>query len=246
MENIMKIAALFMISFAVSASALDTTEIDKRIKDLSSDDAKVRIAAIKDLYPLYQSLETGLRNASHDKNPEVVAALMNVDSATPQFIAANETEAAKNCVAYAQAQEIYHRTDWDADGVLEYAQAFKGNNSLLDKKAGDNLVGLIDRTLADAEGAPGKATPRAGYYFKILTKQGAAAKGGAKDYINNGNMTLGYALIAFPAEYGKSGRKSFMINHTGFIYEKNLGAETHTVVEKMTEFDPDKSWVPTE
>ena len=125
------------------------------------------------------------------------------------------------------------------DEVIANAEGDPGKTT---PKAGKNDLELIDELFANAEGNPGKAAPKAGYCFKILTKQGANAPGGAKDYIVNGKMTLGYALIAYPAEYGKTGSNCFMIDNTGRIYQKDLGADTPKIVEKMTEFDPDKTW----
>jgi|GEM_PF-1902733 len=176
-----------------------------------------------------------------------VIAAVAVPSLLRSRMAANETAAAASCKAYAEAQEIYRRTDFDGDGALEYAQAFKGNNSLLEKTAGAGDIALVDRTFAFAEGKPGEATPKAGYLYKILKAQGAHAAGGKKSYLVKDNMTLGYALVAYPATYDSTGRNTFLINHNGTIFQADLGPGTHAMVEEMTEFDPDPAiWVPTE
>jgi hypothetical protein len=259
-------------------------------------------------------------------------------------LAKNETAAAAACKALAEAQEIYRRTDYDMDGVLEYSQCIHGGGRRLDLPAAvvaklpkpteeeqkkvaeligamssdefavrekafkdlaalgakaleqlqtaakdtkdaeianrckrlvkdvqdalapkpqyDNVYGLyiagdqerrlVDKSFAEAEcplgGDPQKATPRNGYLFRALHSQGANAVGKPRNYLVNGNQTLGYAMLAFPKEYGRTGRKCFMISNNGTIYEKDLGdqAKTDEFVKKCDEFDPDKSWTVTE
>ena len=263
--------------------AFDRTELDKKLQEMKDKDPKVRAAALAELASVYVDLETAYLATLSDTSVEVVAARQEFyqkrraelqERIGKPFelqrsrMAANETAAFAACKAYVEAQAIYHRTDYAQTGTLAYAQHLKGDNSLLETKAGmkdltlidevfanaegdpgkttpkagKNDLELIDELFANAEGNPGKAAPKAGYCFKILTKQGANAPGGAKDYIVNGKMTLGYALIAYPAEYGKTGSNCFMIDNTGRIYQKDLGADTPKIVEKMTEFDPDKTW----
>ena len=84
--------------------------------------------------------------------------------------------------------------------------------------------------------------PFQGYYFKILKSQGKHATGGAFDYVANGKMVLGFALVAYPARYGASGIMTFIVNQEGVIYEKDLGDATDEIVAQMTRFDPDSSW----
>jgi hypothetical protein len=86
-------------------------------------------------------------------------------------------------------------------------------------------------------------TPFHGYYFKILTKQGADAQGGELDYVVNGKMIGGFALVAYPAEYRNSGVMTFIVSHQGMVYEKDLGPHTAEVAERMTAFNPNSSWV---
>jgi hypothetical protein len=88
----------------------------------------------------------------------------------------------------------------------------------------------------------GGRTPFHGYYFKILTKQGAAAAGGELEYIVNGKMIGGFALVAYPAEYRNSGVMTFIVNHAGTVFQKDLGPNTAQVAERMTAFNPDKTW----
>jgi hypothetical protein len=165
-------------------------------------------------------------------------------------MAANESAAIACCKTYAEAQDIYRRTDWNGDGVLEYAQSIRGDFSLYEKKAGAGDLQLVDRAFANAEGNPGEATPKAGYCFKVLKAQGPGAPGGKKSYVGDGkHMTLGYALVACPAAYDSTGRNTFIINNTGTVYQCDLGPETHAIVKQMTEYDPkaaDMVWTPTE
>lgn len=86
--------------------------------------------------------------------------------------------------------------------------------------------------------------PFQGYYFKILTKQGKNARGGAMDYVANGKMTRGYALLAYPANWDVTGVKTFIVGPDGVVYEKNLGPKTAEVAAKINQFDPDFSWDP--
>ena len=81
-----------------------------------------------------------------------------------------------------------------------------------------------------------------GYYYRILKAQGKNAAGGAYDYVVKGKMIGGFALVAYPAEYGSSGVMTFIVNHDGVVYQKDLGAETAKIANAMTKFDPDQTW----
>ncbi len=87
-----------------------------------------------------------------------------------------------------------------------------------------------------------KPVPFHGYYFKILTEQGKNAPGGKYNYIINGNMVAGFALVAFPSNWGKSGVMTFVVNQLGKVYQKNLGPDTAKMVREMKSYNPDKSW----
>jgi hypothetical protein len=87
-----------------------------------------------------------------------------------------------------------------------------------------------------------RGAPFEGYYYRVLTAQGPAAPGGRYSYVINGRMVAGYALIAYPAQYGISGVKTFIVNHYGDVYEKDLGAGTATTAPAIKEYNPDKSW----
>ncbi len=88
----------------------------------------------------------------------------------------------------------------------------------------------------------GKQQPFHGYFYRMLTKQGADAKGGAKDYIVNGKMTGGFAFIAYPEKYGDTGIATFILNQNGILYDKDLGNSTTDTATATTEFNPDKTW----
>ena len=85
--------------------------------------------------------------------------------------------------------------------------------------------------------------PYHGYYYKLLTSQGPNAPGGAYDYLVKGRMIGGFAVLAYPARYAASGVMSFMVNHEGAVYEKDLGRGTEELAAKITNFDPDESWI---
>ncbi len=152
------------------------------------------------------------------------------------------------CKTYAEAQDIYRRTDWDGDEVLEYATYVSGDYSLYEKTAGVGDIALVDASFAKASMTNIASTsPKAGYLFKVLYGQGPEAPGGRKSYIDaSGNMTLGYALVAWPATWDGTGRNSFIINNTGTVYQQDLGPNTANIVSVMTEYNPDSLWVVAE
>jgi hypothetical protein len=96
---------------------------------------------------------------------------------------------------------------------------------------------------AEAAVQAGKARePYHGYYYRIIKTQGPAAEGGAMNYVVKGEMIGGFALVAWPAEYGVTGVQTFMVNHRGIVYEKDLGPATGTLARQMMQFNPDKTW----
>lgn len=90
--------------------------------------------------------------------------------------------------------------------------------------------------------AEGEPRPFHGYYFGILTAQGEAAPGGARNFIQNGDMVDGFALVAYPAEYGSSGIMTFVVNQDAIVYEKDLGERTEELARAITEYNPDATW----
>jgi len=148
------------------------------------------------------------------------------------------------CKAYCTAQDIYHRTDYDKDGVLEYSMTINGQFALCDPE-----IMMLDRTFGTAtygEGQP-VITPKFGYLLKVLTEQGPHAKGGKLNYItydkdNRPHLTEGYALVVAPADYKTVGEKTYIVNRDNVIYERDLGPKTLDIFKSMTEFDPDSTW----
>jgi hypothetical protein len=105
---------------------------------------------------------------------------------------------------------------------------------------------LVASAAAEGYTRPEEAQVKAyhGYVYRVLTGQGSNAPGGAKSYLENGNMTRGFALVAYPIEYGQSGIMTFVVNQQGVVFQKNLGDQTATLASAMTVYDPDKSWTP--
>lgn len=163
----------------------------------------------------------------------------------------NELATIDVCAAIAGAQAEY--LSQSHDGTKQYAQRFisdQGQQNGLywsspEGKPRSPLGPLV--VFASEQGYQVQANQHApfhGYYFRELLKQGADAHGGAKTYVVNGKMTGGFAYVAYPAEYGNSGIKTFLINQLGTVYEKDLGKTTSDIAASMTEFNPDKSWKP--
>lgn len=136
---------------------------------------------------------------------------------------------------------------------LEFAQKFASNEGKKDGLYWEAVEGEEESPLgpliarATEEGYAGgldedPPEPFHGYYFKILKAQGEHAKGGAYDYVVDGKMVLGFALVAYPAKYGASGVMTFILNQEGVIYEKGLGEDTASAAAAMTTFDPDDTW----
>ena len=160
----------------------------------------------------------------------------------------NELAAVEVCRGYVAAQMEYAAHDWDADGILEYAQKIIATPG---KKDGLYWEGesdaLVPKSFADAAaallaGQGKKPVPYHGYYFHILKAQGTEAEGGAMDYVVKGEMIGGFAMVAWPAEYGVSGIKTFIVNHHGIVYSKDLGPTTGALARQMIRFNPDKTW----
>ncbi len=101
---------------------------------------------------------------------------------------------------------------------------------------------LVAQATAEGYHADGRRTPFHGYYYKVLTRQGATAPGGALNYLVRGQMIGGFAIVAYPAEYGNSGVMTFLVNHGGTVFQKDLGPQTEKLAARMTSFNPDDSW----
>jgi hypothetical protein len=170
-------------------------------------------------------------------------------------IGKNELSTLQSVRAYVEAQREYASKDRDGDQVLEYAQKFRSTPG---RKDGlywpadlDGEISPLGPLLAEAQNEGYWVKPKEpdaapqpfhGYYFKILTRQGKHAPGGKYDYVINGNMIGGFALVAWPAEYGDSGIMTFIVNQQGRVYQKDLGPQTAKIAAAMKAYDPDSSW----
>src|SRR5262245_10997039 len=170
-------------------------------------------------------------------------------------IGRNELEVLGVMRAYVDAQREYASKDRDGDEVLEYAQKavsspgqtdglywppdLNGEISPLGPWVADAQSEGYFRKLSATDSGP---QPFHGYLFKILTRQGKHAPGGKYDYIINGNMIGGFALVAWPAEYGDSGVMTFIVNQQGRVYQKDLGENTAKIAQKMKAYDPEPGW----
>lgn len=162
----------------------------------------------------------------------------------------HELEAVGVCLAYADAQVAYASKDRNGDGVKEYAQRLVSTPNAKDglywdaadgdeaSPAGPGLTPFREALKPDTT----PAAPFNGYYWRVLTAQGANAPGGAYSYVINGRMIAGFALLAVPAGHRTTGVMSFLVSNQGKVYEKDLGADTLEVAAAIETFDPDASW----
>ena len=168
-------------------------------------------------------------------------------------IGRNELNAIQVCLAIVDAQREYALTDHDGSGVRAFARRMVStagaNDGLYWPSAEGEEASPLGPLVAHAaaEGYPpspneAKLAPYHGYFYRLLTAQGKHAKGGAYDYLVDGRMVGGFALLAYPARYGVSGVMTFIANHDGAVYEKDLGEHTSQLGQGMTKFDPDDSW----
>ncbi len=168
-------------------------------------------------------------------------------------IGENELNTIQVLLAVVDAQREYAMKDRDGNGLLEYAQKFisdagKKNGLYWEMKQGEDPIPigpLVAEAMREGYKAPqpgGKPTPYYGYYYKLLTAQGKNAPGGAYEYLVKGKLIGGFAVVAYPATYENSGVVTFIVNHDGVVYEKDLGKNTEKTAQAMKLFDPDKAW----
>ncbi|MGO4551318.1 DUF2950 domain-containing protein [Lysobacter sp. 2RAF19] len=157
-------------------------------------------------------------------------------------IGRNELDVEQAVRAYHDAQMDYAEEDRDGDGTLEYATKLVSTDGLH-----DGLYWAPDDSGEISPLGPvfGDDTPKGdylGYHYRILTKQGPSAPGGAHDFMLGNDMVRGFALVAWPAKYGDTGVTTFMIGYDGQVFERNLGEKTDDIVKAMTQYDPDSEW----
>ena len=163
-------------------------------------------------------------------------------------IGRNELAVIKVAGAFVDAQREYAEKDRNGDGVREYARKIVSSPGNKDGLFWPDETGQeqspLGPLLASAATERGRKHPGSyhGYRYRILLSQGAQAAGGARDYVVDGHMTGGVALIMWPAKFGETGVMTFMVNQEGQIFEKNLGPDTATKVERLRSFNPDTSW----
>ena len=164
-------------------------------------------------------------------------------------IGANELDAIEICMGYVGAQEAYAMQHRAGAGMAAYAQKIMsspgGKDGLYQAGAAAGQE-LVPEGFAKADAALPRTErkPYHGYYYRVLKEQGAGAPGGDHKYLAGSAMIGGFALIAWPADYGVSGIHTFMVNHDGVVLEKDLGAGTATITTGITRYDPDESWMP--
>jgi len=161
-------------------------------------------------------------------------------------IGRNELSAIRVCQELVVAEKEYHSTH------TEYAQKIYSDegqhNGLYWKAAdgeGNSPIGPLVAsafTKGHTDSQDGAQTPYRGYYYRILTRQGGNAPGGAKSYIVNGKMTVGFAFLAYPAEHKSSGVMTFIVNEDGVVYQKDLGKKTDILAKAMKEYNPNSGW----
>jgi len=176
-----------------------------------------------------------------------------LDEMLARRIGRNELDAIQTCLAIVDAQREYAAGDFTGSGWREYARTFASDpgqkNGLFwpaNTSEPQSPLGPLVAAAA-AEGYTRRndgRTPYHGYYFRILTRQGSAAPGGAIDYVVGGHMIGGFGLVAWPAEYGKSGIKTFITSHNGLVYERDLGENTGSTASSIEAFNPETGWDP--
>jgi hypothetical protein len=166
-------------------------------------------------------------------------------------VGTNENDAIEILYALVDAQHDYASEPRDGEKTKHFALKFisdEGKQNGLYWKTDDNStpspIGplLVSATSEGYNPQQGKASPFHGYYYRILTKQGSAAKGGARDYVVDGKLTRGFAFVAYPAEYRNSGVMTFIVGQDRVVYQKDLGPQTSDLAGAMKEYNPDAAW----
>jgi hypothetical protein len=170
-----------------------------------------------------------------------------LDEILNRRIGTNELNAIRVCRAYLGAQRQYASKIRDGSGVRKFAQRLISTAGKVDGLYWDPAVAGGEESpfgplVAEFLKGHTVVEPYQGYYFRILTRQGDHVPGGRYNYVINGNMIAGFALVAFPAEYGKTGVMTFLVSHHGQIFQKDLGPQTAEIVKGTQEYNPDATW----
>jgi hypothetical protein len=176
------------------------------------------------------------------------------DEIVNRRIGRNELDVIEVCKAIVDAEQDYAHSDPDNDGVPEYAQKVisdPGKRNGLYWEAGPNepqsplgplVANAVDEGYSTSPNPSGEPRPYHGYCYHLLSSQGPNATGGAIDYVVNGRMIGGFGVIAYPADYGNSGIMSFIVNHEGIVYQKDLGEDTTRIAKAISAYDPGPGW----
>jgi hypothetical protein len=210
------------------------------------DDGRATLVVGRDLWPFPIELEQGASGWSFDVEGGREELLY-------RRIGLNELDVIDLMRGYVHAQARYRAMDPDGDGLPSFAAAILSDPGRRDglywpdaPGAPESPVGdFMARAAADGyslDGVDVDPDPYHGYYFRVLTRQGAAAPGGALDYMVGDHLLAGHALLAFPAAYGESGVMSFMVGEAGIVYEADLGEDTLAVAGAIESFDPGEGW----
>jgi hypothetical protein len=167
-------------------------------------------------------------------------------------IGGNELDAIELLRGYVEAQQEYASVERDGSPMRQYAQKFLSTRGKHDGLSWWNEDGTPGGPFGEgiakalAEGYTDKTKPFNGYYFRILTAQGPAARLGARNYMVKGMMIGGFAAVAWPANYGVTGIQTFQVNNDGIVYQKDLGPDTARLAAAIKQYNPDKTWMVTE
>jgi hypothetical protein len=174
------------------------------------------------------------------------------DEILKRRIGRNELDSMQVCLAIVDAEREYASRHLDNDGVQVYASRLTSNPDKRDglywptqaNEAASPLGALLAAAADEGYARPSvlQHKPYHGYYYRILTAQGENAPDGARDYLVKGKMIGGFAVVAYPARYGVSGVKSFLVNHDGVIYENDLGQKTKIIAAAIKTFNPETGW----
>lgn len=167
-------------------------------------------------------------------------------------VGANELATIQSCLAFVDAQREYYSSNPQGGPLLQFAQKLVSTEGQKDglywPASANDMQSPLGESFARARAEgyftdkQSKDTPYHGYVYKLLTAQGPNAEGGAYGYVVNGKMLGGFALLAFPADYATNGVMTFIVNHSGVVYSKDLGPDTAKVAQAIETFDPDQTW----